>query len=186
VEELGAELAGGAEPALADIAFTLAAEVRPPRDCDATLAVVAASLDDLRGKLDKARTLLAGDGDARACAVTACTGPSMADGRGPGRVPVPGQAHRRSTWGARSPWPSRGARLLRARRPGAGRTATTGRSSRFIFPPPSFTPEQLQSRQAEAHRDETSRRRALGATDLAYLHVLRALGVEPEMVAGHS
>ena len=57
--------------------------------------------------------------------------------------------------------------------------------SRFIFPPPSFTPEQPQSRQAELTETNVAQP-ALGATDLAYLHVLRALGVEPQMVAGHS
>ena len=185
VEELGAGLAGGAEPALADIAFTLAAEVRPPRDCDATLAVVAASLDDLRGKLDKARTLLAGD----ATRVHAPNGVHWAEHglTDEGRVAFlfPGQGSQEVDMGREVAlaFPEALDCFERADRVLADRY--DGPLSRFIFPPPSFTPEQLQSRQAELTETNVAQA-ALGATDLAYLHVLRALGVEPEMVAGHS
>ena len=130
VEELGAELAGGAEPALADVAFTLAAEVRPPRDCDATLAVVAGfarrSARQARQGADAARRRR----DARACAERRALGRAWADGRGPGRVPVPRPGLPGGRHGARArPGLSRGARLLRARRPGAGRPLRRGRSA---------------------------------------------------------
>ena len=57
--------------------------------------------------------------------------------------------------------------------------------SRYIFPPPSFTEEERERRQAQL-TDTHVAQPALGATELAYLRVLRALGVEPAMTAGHS
>ena len=57
--------------------------------------------------------------------------------------------------------------------------------SSYIFPPPSFTPEDQKLRQQEL-TDTHVAQPALGATELAYVHVLAALGVEPQLTAGHS
>ena len=57
--------------------------------------------------------------------------------------------------------------------------------SRYVFPPPTFTDEDATARHDEL-TDTHVAQAALGATELAYLRVLRALGVEPDMTAGHS
>ena len=57
--------------------------------------------------------------------------------------------------------------------------------SSYMFPPPSFTPEDKERRQAEL-TDTHVAQAALGATELAYMRVLEELGVEPQLTAGHS
>ncbi len=57
--------------------------------------------------------------------------------------------------------------------------------SGYVFPPPSFTPEEQRRRQSEL-TDTHVAQAALGATELAYLRVLETLGVVPELTAGHS
>ena len=57
--------------------------------------------------------------------------------------------------------------------------------SSYIFPSPSFTPEEQRRRQGEL-TDTHVAQAALGATELAYVHVLAELGVEPGLTAGHS
>ena len=57
--------------------------------------------------------------------------------------------------------------------------------SRYIFPPPTFT-AGTRRRASEELTDTHVAQAALGAAELAYLRVLAALGVKPEMTAGHS
>jgi acyl transferase domain-containing protein len=57
--------------------------------------------------------------------------------------------------------------------------------SRYIYPPPVFTNEQRDENQRELTGTHVAQP-ALGATELAYLALLRSFGVEPQMVAGHS
>src|SRR5262249_24779493 len=57
--------------------------------------------------------------------------------------------------------------------------------SAYVFPPPSFTPEEQKARQA-ALTDTHVAQPALGTTELGCLHLLRDLGVAPQMTAGHS
>ncbi len=57
--------------------------------------------------------------------------------------------------------------------------------SRFVFPPPTFTPEEAKARQRELTETNVAQP-ALGAAGVAILRLLRRLGVEPEMAAGHS
>ena len=185
VDQLAACLADGAEPPLADIALTLATEARLAGDGEGTLAVVADSLDDLRGKLDAARKVLAGD----ATRVHAPNGVHWAE-RGlteAGRVAFlfPGQGSQDVDMGCELAlaFPEALDCFEHADRVLEGRYEQP--LSRFIFPPPAFTPEELASRQADLTETNVAQA-ALGATELAYLHVLRSLGVEPEMAAGHS
>ena len=57
--------------------------------------------------------------------------------------------------------------------------------SRFVFPPPAFDADGARSRKAELTRTDVAQP-ALGAAGLACLGLLRDLGVEPAMAAGHS
>jgi acyl transferase domain-containing protein/NAD(P)H-dependent flavin oxidoreductase YrpB (nitropropane dioxygenase family)/NAD(P)-dependent dehydrogenase (short-subunit alcohol dehydrogenase family)/acyl carrier protein len=180
---LVAQLDAGADPALADLALTLALDA--PAEGEAALALVAESMDDLRGKLEAARELLAGDATRLhgPHGVHYAQSPLAADG-GVAFL-FPGQGSQVVDMGreltiafpeARSAFELADAVL-------AGRYEQP--LSRHIFPPPTFTGEDAKQRQAEL-TDTHVAQAALGATELAYLQVLAELGVEPDMTAGHS
>jgi len=57
--------------------------------------------------------------------------------------------------------------------------------SSFVFPPPSFTPQEQQSRQQKLIQTNVAQP-ALGAAGLAMFRLLESLGVGPNYVAGHS
>src|SRR5205823_932934 len=57
--------------------------------------------------------------------------------------------------------------------------------SSYIFPPPTFTPEEERI-QHQALMQTNLAQPALGAADIALFHLIRSLGVQPELVAGHS
>ena len=57
--------------------------------------------------------------------------------------------------------------------------------STFIFPPPAFSDEERSRQQAALNATEIAQP-ALGVVDLAALEILKAYGVQPDFVAGHS
>ena len=57
--------------------------------------------------------------------------------------------------------------------------------SRYVFPPPRFTPEQEQQAMTEITVTNIAQP-ALGAAEMGMFHVLARLGIAPEMKAGHS
>ncbi|HWC27198.1 MAG TPA: beta-ketoacyl synthase N-terminal-like domain-containing protein, partial [Solirubrobacteraceae bacterium] len=57
--------------------------------------------------------------------------------------------------------------------------------SGFVFPPPVYDPDEQRRQQAELTETAIAQP-ALGATELALLGLLRRLGVEPDVTAGHS
>jgi acyl transferase domain-containing protein/NAD(P)H-dependent flavin oxidoreductase YrpB (nitropropane dioxygenase family)/NADP-dependent 3-hydroxy acid dehydrogenase YdfG len=59
------------------------------------------------------------------------------------------------------------------------------RLSAYIYPPPAFTAAEQDARM-QAITDTVVAQPALGAVELGVLDLLRDLGVEPDMVAGHS
>ena len=54
-----------------------------------------------------------------------------------------------------------------------------------VFPPPAFTPAELEAQTERLRRTEWAQP-ALGAASLAYLNLLRAVGLRPDWVGGHS
>jgi acyl transferase domain-containing protein/NADP-dependent 3-hydroxy acid dehydrogenase YdfG len=185
VTAVATALEAGAEPPLADLAAALAAQAPPAGDGGPRLAIVADSLADLRQKLDGAREVLAGGSER----IHGPNGIHFAE-RGlahEGTVAVlfPGQGSQSVDMGSELAvaFPELREPFEHADRVLAG--CYEHPLSRYVFPPPSFTPEEQRARQAELTETDVAQP-ALGAIDLGYLALLRSLGVEPQTVAGHS
>ncbi|HTE59387.1 MAG TPA: SDR family NAD(P)-dependent oxidoreductase [Solirubrobacteraceae bacterium] len=182
---VGAALEAGAEPPLADLAASLAAQAPPAGDRGPRLAIVADSLADLRQKLDQARELLAG-GSERAHVPSGVhfAARGLAH-EGEVAVLFPGQGSQSVDMGRdlAVAFPELRECLERADRVLAGRHDQP--LSRYVFPPPAFTPDEQRGREADLTQTDVAQP-ALGAIDLGYLALLRSFGVEPQLVAGHS
>jgi acyl transferase domain-containing protein/NAD(P)H-dependent flavin oxidoreductase YrpB (nitropropane dioxygenase family)/NADP-dependent 3-hydroxy acid dehydrogenase YdfG len=187
LDVLARALAGGAQPELRDLAYTLAqAAAERPRAGGLRLAIVASTVDDLRQKLAVAHEAL-------------CAEPLAArhDPRGIYFTPEPLAASGKVAFlfpGQGSQYPN----MLRdlaiefaAVREALERAeqALEPRFPRplgsFVYPPPAFTPEDEKAQQ-EALTDTQVAQPALGAANLGLYALLTALGVEPELAAGHS
>jgi acyl transferase domain-containing protein/NADP-dependent 3-hydroxy acid dehydrogenase YdfG len=183
-------LAKGARPSLPDLAFTLhrtheavATSAGQPK---LTLALVAASLEDLEAKLALARESLIG-----------AMGTRVADPRGIYFSEQPLAREGKLAF----LFPGQGSQYVDMLRDLAinfievqeqferADTALKGNLpkplSAHIFPPPSFSQEEEQARW-EALTQTHVAQPAIGAADLALFHLLERLGVHPDVVAGHS
>ncbi|WP_218010313.1 type I polyketide synthase [Actinomadura chibensis] len=160
IDRLLALLDGGAPPRLRDLARTAAALDGPVQ-----AAVVATGVDDLRRALTAAA-------DFR-------TGPGVYVPSGePGQVAFlfPGEGGERPNMlaGLFVAFP----RLQRLLRLDGGRHAPA------MFPPAAFTPDDVR-RQHAAITDTRAAQPALGIAGLAVHRLLTALGVHPDVAAGH-
>ena len=150
-----------------------------------TLALVATSLEDLRAKLTRARELLA-SGQTRGHdrdGIYWSEQPLSAAGSV--AFLFPGQGSQTLDMGRElaMAFPQAREQLELADRVLADLYERP--LSSYVFPPPWFTPEERRRRQAEL-TDTHVAQAAIGASELAYVHVLAALGIEPAMTAGHS
>jgi acyl transferase domain-containing protein/NAD(P)H-dependent flavin oxidoreductase YrpB (nitropropane dioxygenase family)/NADP-dependent 3-hydroxy acid dehydrogenase YdfG len=131
------------------------------------IAIVADSIDDLRGKLAAAR---AGRADGR--------GVFAASGESAGKVAFVFSGQGSQKVGMLSELFVTFPRLHRL-------LALGERWAPYVLPGQAFTREE-RARQAEALTDTRVAQPALGMVELALAELMRQLGVEPDMVAGHS
>jgi acyl transferase domain-containing protein/NAD(P)H-dependent flavin oxidoreductase YrpB (nitropropane dioxygenase family)/NAD(P)-dependent dehydrogenase (short-subunit alcohol dehydrogenase family) len=185
VGRLLARLEEGAAPRLADLARTLAVEADTVVPGGPNLAVVARSRDGLVEQLRASQELLAGTAERE----HGTAGVHFADRplAGPGAIAFlfPGQGSQTVDM-ARDVavvFPEVRAAFERADRALAGRLERP--LSDYVFPPPPFGADEAARRQAELTATDIAQP-ALGATGLAYLELLQAMGVRPAMTAGHS
>jgi acyl transferase domain-containing protein/NAD(P)H-dependent flavin oxidoreductase YrpB (nitropropane dioxygenase family)/NAD(P)-dependent dehydrogenase (short-subunit alcohol dehydrogenase family) len=182
-----AALDRGAQPPLSALALTLWKNCLPEPTLP-TLAVVASSTEDLRDKLKRAQELLANARQAQdPPGVFFSPRPGFPRGESGAKVAFlfPGQG---------SQYPDMLAQLalafseVRAAFDEAERVLVGDLErplGKFIFPPSPFTPQQEQAnRQAVARTDVAQP--ALGAAEVGLCRLLARLGIEPDLLAGHS
>ena len=178
-------LARGAAPELADLAYSLC-KANPDQTALPTLAIVATSLDDLKQKLDQALALLRSDED------------TAHDPRGIYFAAAP--AARKGTRIAFL-FPGQGSQYPNMLAPLAmvfpevrqafddAEVSLEGRLERplgkFIFPPSAFTPEQEKQAKEALTRTDVAQP-AIGAASLGMFRLLDRLGIQPDLLAGHS
>jgi len=183
VEECRQALMQGAKPALADLALSLWKANRP-EPLQPTLAIIAASLEDLNEKLGVAIDAMRSSKER------------LDDPRGiyydekpvaSGKIAFlfPGQG---------SQYPNMLGEL--AMTFGEVREAIDWAQDnlvdrlekplgRYMFPPTAFSPEQEQAMKLALMRTEVAQP-AVGAADLGMFHLLQRLRLEPDFLAGHS
>ena len=185
VDTLAARLETGEAIDVTALAASLAARASAPSPEDCALAIAAEGVEDLRAKLGPARAAVTGDAQRvhdRNGVHWSCR-PLAADGAV--AFLFPGQGSQTVNMGrelmlafpqAREPY-ELADRILADRfdRP----------LSRFILPPPAFSADDQHRHQREL-TDTHVAQPALGVTELACSRVLEALGVRPQMTAGHS
>jgi acyl transferase domain-containing protein/NAD(P)H-dependent flavin oxidoreductase YrpB (nitropropane dioxygenase family)/acyl carrier protein len=182
VAALDKVLAGAGHPALRDLAATVCASA--PHSGAVTSAIVAEGVADLRRKLTVLRrALLAPNSD-----LSDDSGVHVgATEEPPGHIAFlfPGQGSQHPGMlrelsvhfsEVRERW-ERADAVLAQRFPRP--------LSSYVFPPTPFQPQERREH-ADALTETTIAQPALGAAGLAAFRLLTALGVQPEMVAGHS
>ncbi|RUL87437.1 type I polyketide synthase [Tautonia sociabilis] len=185
IDRLRTALDAGASPRLLDLSHALLDRVDPEADDAPTLAIVASSLDDLRGKLGSARERIA-RGDRSIddpIGVHFADRPSFARDRV--AVLFPGQgAQRLEMLGdlalafeeVRLGFEAFDAALLEDGRPAIGPR---------VFPPTTLD-DASRERARLALSETTAAQPAVGAASVGMLRLLSALGIEPGAAGGHS
>ena len=175
-------LTKGARPELADLAWAL---WRNSADAGPTLAVVAASVEELPEKLGAALEALRGGKDKLhdPRGIFFAEAPAVDRGRVAFLFPGQGSQYPNMLAGLAMAFPEVRGAFDRAERSLAGRLERP--LGRFIFPPSTFTPEKEQEAREALMRTDVAQP-AVGAASLGMMHLLGALGVEPDFLAGHS
>jgi acyl transferase domain-containing protein/NAD(P)H-dependent flavin oxidoreductase YrpB (nitropropane dioxygenase family) len=185
VVSIAEALAQGARPRLADLAHTLAHHAEPIAPGGPALAIVATSHDDLAEKLNRARAILEAPGDSAhdARGVHYSSKPLAREGKIALLFPGQGSQYVNMCREIAVQFAEARESFARADRALAGRRQRP--LSQSIFPPPAFCDEDRQRQQSALAQTDVAQP-ALGAAGMALFLVLRALGVEPGMAAGHS
>ncbi|HMB03887.1 MAG TPA: beta-ketoacyl synthase N-terminal-like domain-containing protein, partial [Isosphaeraceae bacterium] len=171
-----------------DLALTLFLSLDGASAGSSMLAIVASTLDDLRGKLAEARRRLAGGApawhDPRGIDFAERPAVGGADG---GRVAFlfPGQGAQQPEMLGELAIAFGEVREGFERFDAALRARGCAPVGPLVFPPPAFSDDE-RARQAEALAALEAAQPALGAACVGLLGLLGALGIEPDLVAGHS
>jgi acyl transferase domain-containing protein/NADP-dependent 3-hydroxy acid dehydrogenase YdfG len=149
----------------------------------ARVALVVASVQELSDKLARARQALvdASAGDLADADISFGFG---APGLGRLAFVFPGQGSQYVGMGVAAAMTFDSVREIWDRAAGMPEFADD-RLDRAVFPPPAFTGEE-RSRQSQSVTAMTTAQPAIAAVSLGYLDLLRRVGVEPDVVAGHS
>ena len=181
LESLQAALQAGAEPRLADLAFSLALRADERRTLSLTLVLVVDGLEQLRKTLT---TLLAGTGFDGAPLP-----PNVAFGE---RLPDPKLAFVFPGQGAQYPDMAREAMMFLPEVRQALELADQRlrshypkRLSQYIFPPGAFSDAE-ENENLKCLTDTHVAQPAIGTVAIGFLDFLARMGLEPDMVAGHS
>jgi acyl transferase domain-containing protein/NAD(P)H-dependent flavin oxidoreductase YrpB (nitropropane dioxygenase family)/NAD(P)-dependent dehydrogenase (short-subunit alcohol dehydrogenase family) len=185
ITRLAESLERGARPRLTDLAYTTARTAVAAEAGQPSLAIVADSLDDFAAKLRSAQELLRGVAERghEARGIHFAERPLARDGRIAFLFPGQGSQYVNMARELAVAFEVVRECFERADR---ALTVELGQPlSSWVFPAPVFGPDE--ERRLQAALTETSiAQPALGAAGLAFLHLLGGLGVEPQMVAGHS
>ncbi len=184
IQALLGKLELGARPRLADLAYSLMLQSRDGRGTK-TLAIVAETLDGLKGQLEQAASLLASD-DARLHTpqgIHFAEAPLAGEGKTAFLFPGQGSQYLNMARELAVVFPEARAAFDRADKVLAN--GLPERLSRYIFPPPWFDDEREKALQARLTATDIAQP-ALGVTSLAMLQVLASIGLKPDMTAGHS
>ncbi|MEW6298391.1 MAG: SDR family NAD(P)-dependent oxidoreductase [Thermodesulfobacteriota bacterium] len=181
-------LAAGATPALKDLAYSvwLGSKARWGGAAGVTVAIVATALDDLREKL---RTAREGLGHAQTATISDPRGiyftetPLAQAGHLAFLFPGQGSQHTDMLRDLATHFSE--VREVFARADDVLAGCFPQPLSAYVFPPPRFSPEDERARQ-EALTQTNVAQPALGAAALGLFSLLRTLGVEPRVTAGHS
>jgi acyl transferase domain-containing protein/NAD(P)H-dependent flavin oxidoreductase YrpB (nitropropane dioxygenase family) len=184
IEQCQKTLAEGAAPELADLARS-AWEANPAEPLLPTLAVVAASLQDLKEKLAVALEAIRASKD------------NLSDPRGIYFSSKPGESGGKVAFlfpGQGSQYPNMLAQLAiafgevrqsfdEAEHKLSG--ALEKPLGRYIFPPTAFSPEQEKRNSSALMRTDVAQP-AVGAADMGMFRLLMRLGLKPDFLGGHS
>jgi acyl transferase domain-containing protein/NAD(P)H-dependent flavin oxidoreductase YrpB (nitropropane dioxygenase family)/NAD(P)-dependent dehydrogenase (short-subunit alcohol dehydrogenase family) len=190
VEDCHAALARGARPPLAPLAHSLwkACSAAPGLPI---LAVTAASVEDLRDRLAGVLPLLRSGqervGDPRGVFFAANPRVVGAEVAGPGKVAFlfPGQGSQYPDMLAQAAlaFPEVRAAFDEAERILGNELERP--LGKWVFPPSAFSPEEEQRARRDLARTDVAQP-ALGAAGFALFRLLASLGIEPDLLAGHS
>jgi len=175
----------GAQPALLDLAASLArgAEAAGPEAL--SLAIVASTLDDLRAKLQTAAEALGAAAgsidDPRGIYFSAQ--PLARDGKV--ALLFPGQGSQYVNMLRDLALQFTEVRAVLEQADSALRERFPRGLSAYVFPPPTFGKEDDERDQARLTATQVAQP-ALGAADAAMLALLRSFGLEADLMAGHS
>ena len=180
-----AKLEQGARPKLADLAYTLMLQAGEAGSGGPALAIVAQSIPDRIEKLHAVQGLLVGNVDNlhHPQGIHYAEQPLAREGKI--AFLFPGQGSQSVNMARDLAMQFDEVRAAFERADAVLADHFDRPLSRYVFPIPAFTPDEEKEQQAQLTATNVAQP-ALGAAGLAYYTLLAALGVEPQMVAGHS